>query len=253
MLFAAGSLMAADPKDDVISAAKSLADGGNYSWTQTTANADGSTGFGTGATEGKTQKNGLIYTSREGNNGTVETVLMGTNYAMNNGQDGWQTAEDLANNGGGGGGGGGGGRRGGFGRNLVAPAMQIQNLLTNVGDLKESGGAYVADFTDAGAKVVLLPPNFGRGRRNGGGGGGGGGGGAGGDNGFTPPEVSDAKGSLRIWVKDGVLSRYEIKISGTVSFNGNDRDIDRTTTVEIKDVGNTKINVPDDILKKIGG
>jgi hypothetical protein len=36
-----------------------------------------------------------------------------------------------------------------------------------------------------------------------------------------------------------------------VSFNGNDRDIDRTTTVEIKDVGTTKIQVSDDAKKKL--
>ncbi len=252
VLFAAGSVMAADPKDDVTSAAKSLADAGNYSWTQTTENAGGGGGgggFGAGTMEGKAQKDGLIYTSRTFNDNTIETVLKGTNGAVN-GQDGWQTFEEMAaanaQNGGGGGGGGGGFRRGGFGgRNFVLPAAQLQNLLTNVAELKESGGAYVGDFTEDGAKKVLMPPNFGRR-------GGAGGGGGGGDNGGGPT-VSNAKGSVRIWIKDGRLTKYEIKISGTVSFNDNDRDIDRTTTVEIKDVGATKITVPDDILKKIGG
>jgi hypothetical protein len=36
-----------------------------------------------------------------------------------------------------------------------------------------------------------------------------------------------------------------------VSFNGNDRDVDRTTTVEIKDVNSTKIEVPDEAKKKL--
>src|SRR5580693_9038621 len=90
MLFAAGSLMAADPKDDVSSAVKSLADGGNYSWTQTMENAGGG-GFGNGTSEGKT-KDGLIYTSRTFNDNTFEILVKGTNSAMNNGQDGWQTA-----------------------------------------------------------------------------------------------------------------------------------------------------------------
>jgi hypothetical protein len=36
-----------------------------------------------------------------------------------------------------------------------------------------------------------------------------------------------------------------------VSFNGNDRDIDRTTTVVISEVGTTKISVPDEAKKKL--
>jgi hypothetical protein len=36
-----------------------------------------------------------------------------------------------------------------------------------------------------------------------------------------------------------------------VSFNGNDRDVDRTTTVEIKNVNSTKIEVPDEAKKKL--
>jgi hypothetical protein len=56
---------------------------------------------------------------------------------------------------------------------------------------------------------------------------------------------------VKFWVKDGVLSKYEIKVKGTVSFNGNDRDIDRTTTVEIKDIGATKIQVPEGAQKKL--
>src|SRR5271166_613630 len=93
VLFAAGSLMAADPKDEVMSAAKSLADAGNYSWTQNVENAGGG-GFGGGPSEGKAQKDGLLYTSRTFNDNTIETVTKGTNGAVN-GQDGWQTFAEM--------------------------------------------------------------------------------------------------------------------------------------------------------------
>ena len=36
-----------------------------------------------------------------------------------------------------------------------------------------------------------------------------------------------------------------------MTFNGEDRDIDRTTTVEIKDVGTTKIDVPEAAKTKL--
>ena len=237
MMFAAGSLMAADPKDDVTSAVKSLADTGNYSWTQTTENANGG-GFGNGTSEGKT-KDGLIYTTRTFNDNTIEIVVKGTNSAMNNNGDGWQTAEEMAAANGGGGGG--GFRGGGFARFVRAPATSATDVLKDVKDIKQDGDAYVAELTEDGAKSLASP--FGRGGRRGAGGGG-----------FTPPEVTDAKGTVKFWIKDGKLSRYQFKVTGkTTNRDGDPVDLDRTTTVEIKDIGTTKITVPDDVLKKIGG
>ena len=32
---------------------------------------------------------------------------------------------------------------------------------------------------------------------------------------------------------------------------GNEREVDRTITVEIKDIGSTKVQVPDDAMKKL--
>lgn len=63
--------------------------------------------------------------------------------------------------------------------------------------------------------------------------------------------VSGAKSSVKFWIKDGVLAKYELKVKGKVSFNGNDREVDRTTTVEIKDIGTTKVAVPEDAKKKM--
>jgi hypothetical protein len=240
MMLTAGSLLAADPKDDVTTATKKLADSPNYSWKQSTENAGGGGGggggfggFGGGAVDGKAEKGGLVYTSRTFNDMTFETASIGTNTAMNRG-DGWQTAAEMAAANGGGG----GGRRGGFGRGATpTPASQAQDILKSVKELKEFGGAYVGDLTEEGAKALALP--FPAGGRGGGGGG------------FTPPEVTGAKGSVKFWVKDGVLSKYELKVQGKMTFNDNDIDINRTTTVEIKDVGTTKIPVPDDIKKKL--
>jgi hypothetical protein len=54
---------------------------------------------------------------------------------------------------------------------------------------------------------------------------------------------------VKFWVTDGALTKYEFKVSGTVSYNGNDRDVDRDTTTEITDVGTTKVTVPDEARK----
>ena len=45
---------------------------------------------------------------------------------------------------------------------------------------------------------------------------------------FRPPNgdgltVSNPAGSVTFWVTDGKLVKYEFHVSGTISFNGNDR------------------------------
>ena len=235
MMLAAGSLLAADAKDEVTSAAKKLADADNYAWHQATENAGGNGGggggrrFGGGPVDGKTQKDGYTVRSMTFGDNTMQTVTKGEKGAMQNQDGDWMSFEEMAQNFGGGGGGGGGARR--FGA-FKAPAAEAQDLVGKVSSLKESGGAFSGDLTEAGAKEMLVPAMM----RGGDGGG---------------PEVSGAKASVTFWVTDGVLSKYQTKVQGTVSFNGNDREINRTTTVEIKDVGKTTVTVPEEAKKKL--
>jgi len=218
----AGSLLAADPKDAVIAAAKKLADADNYGWKQTIENAGGG-GFGAGATEGKTQKGGYTWLSIQGRDNTIEAVKKGDKGAIK-GQEGWRSLADASS---------GEQGRGAFMarrlQNYKTPAEQVEELAGKVKDLKQDGDAYAGNLTEDGAKSLLT---FGGRGGNG-------------------PDISGAKGSAKFWVKDGVLTKYETKVKGTVSFNGNDRDVDRTTTVEIKDVGSTKVTVPDEAQKKL--
>jgi hypothetical protein len=115
-------------------------------------------------------------------------------------------------------------------QNFKAPAAQAEDLAGKTKELKQDGDVYSGELTEEGAKSQLM---------------------FGGRAGGNGPEISGAKGSVKFWVKDGVLSKYEIKVKGTVSFNGNDRDVDRTTTVDIKDIGSTKIQVPEGAQKKL--
>lgn len=237
-----GSLFAA-PKDDVQSAVKKLSDAGNYSWKANVQNAGGAGGaggggggrggrgrggfFGGGPSEGKTTKDGLTVISTTFGENTRQTVIKGEKIVIQT-QDGWQTLEEMAAAFGGGGGRGGRGGAGLF-RNRV-PAAQAEDLLGKVKELKSADGVYSGDLTEDGAKSLL---SFGGGR------------------GGNGPEISGAKGSVKFWVKDGALSKYEFKVQGTMSFNGNDREINRTTTIEVKDVGSTKVEIPEDAKKKL--
>ena len=220
-----GSLVAANaaPKDDVTAAAKKLADKDNYAWKQTTENAGGG-GRGGGTSEGKTEKDGYLWVSMTMRDNTIEAVKKGDKGAIKT-QDGWQSLSEATS--------GDPGPATFIARrlqNFKAPAAQAEDLAGKVKELKQDGDAYSGELTEEGAKSQLM---FG---------------GRGGGNG---PEISGAKGSVKLWVKDGVLSKYEVKVQGKVSFNGNERDVDRTTTVEIKDIGSTKVQVPDDAKKKL--
>ena len=191
----AGSLIAADasPKDDVTAAAKSLADKGNYSWKSTTdlgANAQ----FTPGPTEGKSA-DGLVWLSLSFGDNTTEGVAKGTKVAVKT-EEGWQSAEELT-----GGGGGGGGFNPGTMiarrmQTLKAPAAEITDLLAGAKDITKQGDTYSADLTEEGAKN-LSAMGFGGGR--------------GGRGGRGAPPVSDAKGSVKFWLKDGMVSKYELK------------------------------------------
>ena len=68
---------------------------------------------------------------------------------------------------------------------------------------------------------------------------------------FGRSEPKDAKGSVKLWTKSGALQKYELKLQGTMNFNGEDRPADRTTTVEFKDVGTTKLEAPEAARKKV--
>lgn len=227
----AGSLMAADssPKDDVAAAAGKLADSGSYSW-KATMDFGPNSQFQPGPTEGKIEKDGYTWLSSSMNDNTTEGLKKGDKIVVK-GEDGWQAA-DLE----GGGGGGGGFNAATFmGRrlqNLKPPAAEVQDLLTKVSDLKKDGDVYSGDLTEEGAKALLTMG----GRRRGGGGGAG---------------PKDAKGSVKIWIKDGALTKYQTKVSGKRERNGEEMEIQRTTTVEIKDVGATTIKVPEEAKKKM--
>jgi hypothetical protein len=232
----AASLVAvqAGPKEDATAAAKKLAEK-SYSWKTSSENAGGGGGGGGGrggfgSQEGKISADGTAMVTVPGRDNNTEAVIKGEKFAVKRGE-GWQSAADLAANSDQGGGGG----RGRFGaamfRNFKAPAARALDLIGQTKELKSADGVISGDLTEEGAKSLMT---FG-------------GRGGGGDG----PEISGARGSVKFWVKDGVLSKFETKVQGKVSFNGNDRDVDRTTTTEIKDIGTTTVTVPEDAKKKL--
>lgn len=219
---ASTSLFAADAKEELNKAAKALSEKPNYSWKTTVVVPEG-TQFRPGPTEGKADKEGTTYLTMSFGDNMIEAVVKGEKATFTNQDGDWQLAEDSAEG------------RGRFMsamlRNFKAPAAQAPEIVASVKGLKKDGEVYSGELTEDGAKALM---SF-RGRRASGEG----------------PEIKGAKGTAKFWVKDGVLSKYEYSVKGQMNFNGNDVDVDRVTTTEVKDVGSTKVVVPEAAKKKL--
>lgn len=65
-----------------------------------------------------------------------------------------------------------------------------------------------------------------------------------------------ASGTFRLWLKDGALTKYEVKLQGrlAVSTGGSRREVDvrQTATTVVRDVGTTTFEVPEAAKKKLG-
>ncbi|HEX8234418.1 MAG TPA: hypothetical protein VF600_00530 [Abditibacteriaceae bacterium] len=195
------------------------------------ANAAGAGGrgrFRTGPVEGKTVKGGLTFLTMTRGDNTTEVVLQGDKAAIK-GAAGWQTlAEATATDTG-------QPNPTRFIARMVqtfkTPAAEAADLASKAQALTKTEDAFTAELTEADAQQLLTT-----GPRPGGG---------------NAPAPTNAKGSVKFVVKDGVLSRYEYNVQGTMNFNGNDVNINRTTTTEIKDIDTTKVDVPDEAKQKV--
>ncbi len=220
-----GSLLAADsnPQDAVKGAATALGGKDNYSWKTT---IDLGLGDMVGTIEGKTEKGGATSLVLSGGDQSMDAVLKGCKGVLKL-DDGWKLISAVAED----------GDSGGAPRivarilqGLRAPAAEAAELAAKAQDLKLTNDAYCGALTLEAIKEMM---KFGR------------------KSGSDVPEVKSAKGTVKFWLKDGVLSKYEYSIEGSVTLNGDDHDGTLKNTVQIKDVGTTKVTVPEEAAKKL--
>jgi len=233
VLAAAVPALAFDEKDDVKAAASKLSDAPNYSWTTTIKNnvensAPGGRFGGGGPIEGKTEKGGVTWFSMKQGENTFEAAMKGEKFAMKV-KDQWMGAGGVP-----------GAQPGrpdptmfaGRMMKMIKPASQnVAESVDKLQDLKSEGdGVYSGEFTPEGAKEQIAPK---------------------GPGGNFSPTVLEAKGSVKFWLKDGNLVKVESTMKGKLTMGQREIPIDRITTTEIKDVGSTKIELPDEAKKRL--
>ncbi|MCX7723100.1 MAG: hypothetical protein N2379_08610 [Verrucomicrobiae bacterium] len=228
-ILAAAVAIAAEssPKTEVAEAARKLAAQPNYAWT-TTITVPENAMFKPGPSEGKTEKDGLAWLSiTTFDENKIEFYIKGEKAAVRLPDGTWQSRAEATE---------GADEFGpamfiaGLLDNFKTPAVQAEELVAKTKSLEKAGELYSGELTEDAAKDLLVW----RPRRGG----------------FTL-EVRDAKGTVKFWVKDGMLTKFVYSLEGKMVFGDNVREIGRTTTIEIKDVGNTQISPPEEAKKKM--
>ncbi|MBI3849312.1 MAG: hypothetical protein HY298_03320 [Verrucomicrobia bacterium] len=207
-------------KEKIIAAAKKLGDSPNYSWTTTPKDETGSSGRNIGPIEGKTEKAGYTYLIITPGGVSIEIFMKGEKGAAKT-LEGWQSFADIEQAGGG---------AAAIARRIrqwKTPAAEAVDLLGGVKELKEADGAYAGELSEDKVKELILLAA----RRR---------------EGQPPPEMKTLKGSVKFWLKDSALPKYEFNLQGKVTAGEREIDINQTMVVEVKDVGSTKIELPDE-------
>jgi hypothetical protein len=206
---------------EIRSAVVALDGKANYSWTSTPKPEGGSLNSPLGPTEGKTERNGLTYFKLSVGLNTVEAAFRGRKSAIKTESE-WESSADLH------------GERAWVARRLSTfkpPAAEALDLLAKAQGLKkDKGGLYTGDLTQAGVKELLALRSR--------------------ETQVTAP--TGAKGWVKFWTKNELLIRYQYNIQGKLAgLNQQPTDLNLTTTVEIKDIGSTIVQVPEEAKKKL--
>lgn len=223
VLLTAGSLIAAEttPADAVNGALKSLNAATNYAWKASIQIPDAP--FEPGPVKGSTEQGGYSLVSQEFNDNTTEVVFKGDKAAIK-GEEGWQNLDEAQ---------GPAAMMGGWLTASGTAADEAGKLLKGVKELKNGGdNLFTGDLTSEAAKdLMTFKPRRGQ---------------------QAPPPPKDAKGSVKFWVKDGALTKFESHLQAKVTFGDQeDQPFEMTRTVEIQNVGTTKMDVPADAKKKL--
>jgi hypothetical protein len=237
MLFATAALALAgiaeaDPAGeagDLQAAVRKLSEAANYSWTVTVSSAgETSERYAAGSHDGKTEKGGLTWI-RTRETPPVEVVQKGQKMAVRL-DDGWALEQDLGTS----------RARGHANLSLIRslkghprPAAQAASLLKHAKELNEGPPGYFTSSLGEESVKELLRQSL---RTT------------------HHPEIASQGGSLAFWIKDGVLTRYELALRGTVTYPApaaSTWSADLRTTVDVSAVGSTPLDVSEDARKKV--
>jgi hypothetical protein len=186
----------------------------NYSWTVKTELPG--TDFTLEPTQGQAEKDGFMLVTMSFGGNSMQGAFKGGKVAMKM-EDQWELVDTKSEEQG----------MGSFMARMKSAGDEAADLAGWAKALKAGdGGLWSSDLTDEGAKALMS---------------------------FGPTPPKNAKASVKFWVKDGGLAKYETHATATVDFGGNEQDSEVIRTIDIHDQGKTKVAVPDEAKKKLEG
>jgi hypothetical protein len=210
----------ADSKSEVAAGVKGLAAQSGYAWTYTPrTQGSESARRQQSPLDGKTERDGYTLIHGELGDVSVDIGLKGDKLVVNYSGD-WLSAAEIGEN----------NRTVQRLRTLKRPTDEAELLLAKTTSIKkETDGSYAGELDATWAKEMFTL----LGRR--------------------AAEAPTASGSVKFWLKAGQLAKYEFIIRGkiTTGTNKEETEVSRAITVEIKDVGTTKVSLPDEAKKKL--
>lgn len=211
----------ADPKAEVTAAVLQLETQSGYSWSYT-PKTDGSESARRQQSPltGKTERESYTLINGQVGDISVDIGIKGDKMVVNYSGDWLSTAEIGENN-----------RTVQRLRMLRRPTDEARTLIEKATNVKADGdGVFSSELNSTWSKELFAL----LGRR--------------------AADAPSASGTVKFWIKAGLLAKYEFIIRGKIKAGEGkaETEVSRTTTVEIKDVGNTKVILPEDARKKLG-
>lgn len=229
-LLCAVGVRAAEPADVLKAAVEKLARGSNYTWTTTFSFPNSP--LHPGPINGRIDAAGYTLLDQKIGRNDFEAVIK-DGLGIIKLPVGWLSAAEIA---------------AGNPPGAINPAVLVSSVLFNIrkpdveaADLVRMGAVFTVD--DKGAFTMYLKEDaaltllrYGITGR---------------PNPVTPP-FKEAKGTIKFWIDNGALNKYEIKLQAKLppSAHNNTVDFNPTTTVVITNIGVTKVVVPADALQK---
>jgi hypothetical protein len=229
-LFFAGSAGGADAMSKLKGAIQKLNESTGYTWAYSTTAGPGDR-MVTVPREGRLEAPGLMHLTTRARNAENESEFIIQNGKMViRTKDGWKTSDELI-------------RESGQGATATSSYVreaekskpageEMAELLRNLENLREESGGWISGSIKAG----FLDQQLRRGARNA----------------ATEISVVGASGTVRVLVRDGVVSQCVTRIQAKVATVDRQSIVDRSTVIDFRNIGSTRIVVPDEARKKLG-
>lgn len=111
---------------------------------------------------------------------------------------------------------------------VIHPHEELAIIVSSFTTMDAAGDVVTGSLSDMGATLLLVRPEH------------------------QDVEPLNAAGVFKLWITNGVVTKYQLKLQGIVTMPGWDKvPVQVNTTTSLKDIGTTKVNVPEAAQAKL--